>query len=69
MADLQLIHNYIASNLAALASTLPPEYKLTLVARHVGMADADIIVSEDDLSAVLVSIERLVGCEGKGGAE
>ena len=47
-----------------IGALLPPGYKLTLLARHTTIAsekNADILLTRDDPSAVVASIERLAG--------
>lgn len=53
----------IAKRLVKIEDLLPATYKLTLVARNTAMKDADIVMTADDLSAVVAVIEHLKGPE------
>lgn len=55
------LHNFLGEHLADIAEVLPHTYKLTLVARYTGaeLADADVVIGDDDLTAAVAAIERL----------
>lgn len=52
-------HAVITRSLEAIASILPPEYKLTLVARHPESLNAQIVCTDDpDQEAVVDAIRN-----------
>ena len=54
-------HDEVRAHLAYFAELLPPEYKLTLVARHTEMPPGagDIMITDDQPDAVIRAIEHL----------
>lgn len=46
---LVLLKQELASRLADIAEVLPNEYRLTLIARHTRLADAEIVVTDDNM--------------------
>ena len=57
---LEQLHRIIADRLAGIADALPETYKLTLVARYTGTeyADADIVVTDDEMPLAQAAIQR-----------
>lgn len=60
-ANLRLIQLEIEQHLSRIEKLLPDAYKLTLVARYTkeDLADADIVLTLDDLEKVMGAIDRL----------
>ena len=49
----------IAQRLLPIEDILPKAYRLTLIARHTEMDDADIVVSSDEMEPAIKAIQRL----------
>lgn len=60
MATIRQAHNFISDRLAEIADFLPKEYKLTIVARHAGELDADIVLTDEpELEKAIEAIRAL----------
>lgn len=56
---LQQLHQQLDGHLQQMSRTLPANYKLTFVARHVGhLLDADIVLTEDNLLKAADALTR-----------
>jgi len=64
VADLEMLRLFVGEKLADIADGLPHEYRLTMVARHTGGIDADIVVTDDDLKSAASAIQALARREG-----
>lgn len=50
----------IEQHLMAIEKLLPPEYKVTLLARHTAKPRCDILMTIDETAAVLAALQALI---------
>lgn len=61
--DKELLRSQIADRLVAMEKMFDPRCKLTFVMRAPHLGDGDIVVTADDVDAVIRALERLRGYE------
>ena len=62
---LDMLRIKIVNILLDIEDVLPEEYRLTLLARHAGNKDAQIVITRDDLTLAVASLSAVARQEAK----